>query len=206
MLAPRIAPFHEVRHDHSLGLDLELEQSFSPQAHMFVVLSDGVFMDRWWTRGDVLVCEEGVRPGRAVVLITTGYGWPRLGTATAGGGMLGDAGEPCSPHRWSAVGAISAVLRRAEGEVRQDTAAHVLPSGWEMIGQGVLNNERLLTLGAERGGPVEPLWSRITQSVRRVGQVALRPALRPCEGDKSVGDGRRARQLSLFTVQKAVAA
>ena len=74
-------------------------------------------MGCWWKRGDVVVCARTSTCGTNVVLIPTGYGWPRLGYQTSYGELTGDVGEPCRTDRWQVAGEIKSVLRRGADEI-----------------------------------------------------------------------------------------
>lgn len=76
----------------------------------YVVVDEGHYLGTAFAAGDVLVCRGEARSGRATVLEAR-HGRPRVG-ALLGARLVGDAGEPCHPSRWRAVGQLVAVYRR----------------------------------------------------------------------------------------------
>lgn len=108
MTAPEIAPLSEL---------LRVTGHAAPGGwgHVqFVVVRSGEFNGRTWRVGEGLACVAPVADeARAVVLVARGPGRPRLGTLE-GESMRGDAGEPCSPERWQAAGAVEVVPAEAE--------------------------------------------------------------------------------------------
>ena len=118
----RIAPYYEIRHDRSLGLQDVPINTLSDSAQLFVVLHGGYCMGYWWKRGDVIVCETSKRSNAGVVLVPRGYGWPRLGFRYGAGELKGDAGEPCRSERWVVAGNITDLFRKSECGVWQQLA------------------------------------------------------------------------------------
>lgn len=111
MSGPRIAPFFEVCHDRSLGLESLGDDVREGEQQLFVVLKGGYCMGYWWKRGDVVSCDSGATGAANVVLIPRGYGWPRLGRQNGYGDLCGDAGEPCRFDRWAVAGLIVGLYR-----------------------------------------------------------------------------------------------
>lgn len=80
----------------------------------FVVREAGLHGGRWYDRGDVLACAvRPVRSGEAAILVPHGRGAARLGRVL-GRELRGTADEPCSPVRWSPLGAVVARWRAHE--------------------------------------------------------------------------------------------
>jgi hypothetical protein len=103
----------------------------------FVVLSAGEFGGRCFAVGDVLIAEPGAGNG-PVILVARGPGRPRLGSV-CGSAVTGDAGEPCSGHRWRVAGGIRHVpSTRATADVasRFDRGARVALALVRGIGLG----------------------------------------------------------------------
>jgi hypothetical protein len=87
---------------------------WSGETAFFVVREAGLHGGRWYDRGDVLACAvRPVRSGEAAILVPHGRGGPRLGRVV-GRELRGTADEPCSPIRWSPLGAVVAQWRAQE--------------------------------------------------------------------------------------------
>jgi len=74
---------------------------------LFLVTSDGQFLDQRYTVGEVLLCRDPARTGDVTVLVAHGVGRPRLGTVE-GLRFRGDGGEPCHSARWRSAGKVVA--------------------------------------------------------------------------------------------------
>jgi hypothetical protein len=79
---------------------------------LFLVTREGAFAGRTFGAGEVLVCRGEARSTDLTVLVARGHGRPRLGWVQ-GTRLIGDAGEPCLPERWAAVGRLVACYRHA---------------------------------------------------------------------------------------------
>jgi hypothetical protein len=81
-------------------------------ASWFRVLRGGAFDGRPLHGGDLVACVPRAGVGDAVVLVPVGRGAPRLGHVRREG-LVGDAGDPCDPARWSVAGRVVRVVRGA---------------------------------------------------------------------------------------------
>jgi hypothetical protein len=172
MTAPEIAPLREMLRvtGHAAPAGWERVQ--------FVVVRSGEFNGRRWCVGEGLVCvAPGEEEARAVVLVARGPGRPRLGTLD-GEAMRGDAGEPCSPERWQAAGAVEVLPAEAE-VVRACMAAGQLAGLRAMPG-----------MARGRRGEAAPSRPMASDRVARWGDRPARPRL--AQGRPS------SPQLSLF--------
>lgn len=107
MCAPRIRPLAEATLPQRAAASVRAIAGALPQRHgLFVVVQSGVFADRWFEPGDLLVFGP-VPPAtqQPVVLIPRGHGAPQLGHAR-GDHLYGVHGEPCSTARWLVLGAL----------------------------------------------------------------------------------------------------
>lgn len=107
MCAPRIRPLAEAPLPHLAAASVRAIAGALPPRHgLFVVVQSGVFADRWFEPGDLLVFGP-VPPAtqQPVVLIPRGHGAPQLGHAR-GDHLYGVHGEPCSTARWLVLGAL----------------------------------------------------------------------------------------------------
>lgn len=75
----------------------------------FRVMEAGIYAGQSFRVGDVVECRRHVSVGETIVLVAKGAGRPRFGKMTLEG-LLGDGGEPCSPGRWQAIGAVVRVI------------------------------------------------------------------------------------------------
>ena len=71
----------------------------------FRVIEAGAYAGQSFCVGDVVECRRHASVGETIVLVAKGAGRPRFGKVTLDG-LLGDGGEPCSPGRWQAIGAV----------------------------------------------------------------------------------------------------
>jgi hypothetical protein len=76
----------------------------------FVVLMEGMYENRLYHQGEILVCDTGTEHGGVVVLTARGPGRPRVGRVDETG-VWGDAGEPCNPVRWEVAGSIARIIK-----------------------------------------------------------------------------------------------
>ncbi|MBT3223598.1 MAG: hypothetical protein HN348_31390 [Proteobacteria bacterium] len=103
MQAPRIQP---LKNTHPALKHLEGYQAFE-------ISTEGHFMGRRWSRGEVVLCDAHMRDGDAIVLVPRGMGRARLGFLM-GATLVGDRGEPCGKVRWLPIGRLSAIVRPAK--------------------------------------------------------------------------------------------
>jgi len=75
----------------------------------FRIMEAGEYAGRFFQVGEVVECRQSASVGETIVLVAKGAGRPRLGRVTLEG-LLGDGGEPCSPGRWYAIGAVIRVI------------------------------------------------------------------------------------------------
>jgi hypothetical protein len=103
----------------------------------FLVVATGTFGGRAFAVGDLLIAEPVVGDG-AVILVARGPGRPRLGSVH-GSAVTGDAGEPCSAHRWRVAGSVRHVpssRATADAASRFDRGARVALALVRGIGLG----------------------------------------------------------------------
>jgi hypothetical protein len=140
----------------------------------FVVVGAGTFGGRAYQVGEVLLCGGTAATGEVVVLVASGVGRPRLGTAV-GLRFLGDGGEPCHPARWRSAGKV----------VGRAWAARPCPQEAPQEGG---NREGWSCAPAQGGSPAAAVRGEAGRPVARGG--------RPAAG--GLGEGPPAAQLSLF--------
>ena len=112
-----------------------LPEQSGAEGELFQVVRRGVFADRIWNVGEILLCRGEPRWGDPVVFAVRGrQGRPRLG-CVEGTRFLGEAGEPCHPGRWRLCGAVVSV-RPPWGE---DRVADVVNTSSRNSGEGTLS-------------------------------------------------------------------
>lgn len=87
----------------------------------FRVIEAGAYAGQLFRVGDIVECRRQASVGETIVLVAKGAGRPRFGKVTLDG-LLGDGGEPCSPGRWQAIGAVVRVTPNygdSNGHLRQ---------------------------------------------------------------------------------------
>src|SRR5687767_14312117 len=72
---------------------------------LFLVTAEGIYNERRYAAGELIVCRGEARSGDITVLVPKGHGRPRLGQVD-GLRLLGDGGELCSPARWGCAGRV----------------------------------------------------------------------------------------------------
>jgi hypothetical protein len=116
-MAPVLAPLLVVLSRAGIDQAVIPPSIRAPGTVLFAVISAGDYAGRTYTTGEVLVC-RGADSGEPVVLTPRGPGRPMLGRVdhdkvTRSTRLVGDAGEPCAPERWSAAGTVERVLLAA---------------------------------------------------------------------------------------------
>ena len=105
MRAPRLERLNDVV--AAAGLTWQQVPAGFREAGAFAVTAAGEFGGRWFEAGTVLRADGACGEGEPIVLVPVDPARPRFGTSDRGM-LFGDRGEPCSPVRWRAVGALGA--------------------------------------------------------------------------------------------------
>lgn len=177
-MAPILAPLYAVLSRAGIDAAVIPASIRAPGTVLFAVVSSGEFAGRRYQTGEVLVC-RGAEVGEPVVLAPRGPGRPMLGHVD-GERLLGDAGEPCAPERWSAAGRVERVLL-ASAAVAQacDRFGRALPVSAIASRMGSVRGvkqERAAagrSLGAPVAGVGTPRPAPAARQAHRADQLAL---------------------------------
>lgn len=176
-MAPVLAPLFAVLSRAGIDAAVIPASIRAPGTVLFAVVSAGDYAGRHYLTGEVLVC-RGAEVGEPVVLTPRGPGRPMLGRID-GERLLGDAGEPCAPERWSAAGRVERVLL-ASPSVAQACGrfGRTLPVSAAAARMGSMGgrHERAVagrSLGAPVAGVGTPRPAPSSTSAARLGQLAL---------------------------------
>lgn len=178
-MAPVLAPLFAVLSRAGIDAVVIPPSIRAPGTVLFAVVSSGDFAGRRYLTGEVLVC-RGAEVGEPVVLTPRGPGRPMLGRIE-GERLLGDAGEPCAPERWSTAGKVERVLL-ASAQVAQACARFGRTLPVSAVAARMGSRAPVMGVGTPRPAPATSNRSSLAPSARAAQAPSTRAAQAPGAG------------------------